>query len=99
AHADRSRIVDADDAKLFNFSKNGRRAFTILIDGRVRASWQIIRKKQEARIVLMPFHKESKQTLDEVAAEGEALLRVVEPDASEYVVEHARTDLKKNAQR
>jgi hypothetical protein len=93
SHADRTRIVDPEDAKLYNFSKNGRRAFTILIDGRVRASWQVARKKQEARIILMPFGKEPKRTLDELGAEGEALLRVIEPDSTEYVVEFAETDL------
>lgn len=93
SHADRERIVDGGDAKLFNFSKNGRRAFTILIDGRVRASWQIERKKDAAQIRLMPFHQESKATLDAVAAEGEALLRFMEPDAAKFDVEFARTDL------
>lgn len=93
SHTDRARIVDPDDAKLFNFSKNGRRAFTILIDGYVRASWQVERKKDAARIRLMPFHKEPKATLDAVAAEGEALLQFIEPDAATYEVEFARTDL------
>jgi hypothetical protein len=95
SHADRSRIGEAKDAKLLNWSKNGRRAFTLLIDGHVRGTWQITRKKQEARIILMPFDKQPKQTLDEVATEGEALLHVVEPDAAEYAVEFAKTDLKK----
>lgn len=93
SHADRARIVDPADAKLFNFSKNGRRAFTILIDGYVRASWQIERKKDAARIRLMPFHKESKATIDAVAVEGEALLRYMEPDAEEFAVEFSKTDL------
>lgn len=93
SHADRSRIVDPEDAKLYNFSKNGRRAFTVLIDGRVRASWQVVRKKQEARIIVMPFGKEPRRVLDELGEEGDALLRVLEPDAAEFVVEFADTDL------
>lgn len=93
SHADRERIIDASDAKLFNFSKNGRRAFAILIDGRVRGSWQIEAKKDSAKIRLMPFHDESKATLDAVATEGEALLRFMQPDAATYDLEFAKSDL------
>lgn len=93
SHADRARIVDAEDAKLFNFSKNGRRAFTVLIDGRVRASWQIVAKKSEARIIVMPFGKEPKAVLDELEREADGLVRMVEPGASSHTVEFAKTDL------
>jgi hypothetical protein len=94
SHADRERIVDAADAKLFNFSKNGRRAFTILIDGRVRASWQLTVKKKVATLTLMPFHKESNATLDELAAEGQHFVEYMEPSAESYAVEFAKTDLR-----
>lgn len=93
SHADRARIVDPDDAKLYNFSRNGRRSFTVLIDGRIRASWQFARKKQEARMVVLPFGREPRRILDKLGAEGEALLRVLEPDATEYVVDFAASDL------
>ncbi len=93
SHADRARIIDPADAKLFNLSKNGRRAFTVLIDGFVGASWRIERKKDDARIMLLPFHKESRSTLDAVAAEGEALLHFIEPDAKTYEVEVAKPEL------
>jgi hypothetical protein len=87
SHADRERIVDAEDAKRFNLAKNGRRELTVLIDGRVRASWRLTRTKQEARIVVSPFRKESKPTIDEVSAEAERLLRFLEADAAEFVVD------------
>ncbi|MBJ7353877.1 MAG: AlkZ family DNA glycosylase [Thermoleophilaceae bacterium] len=87
SHADRARIVDADDAKRFNLSRNGRRAFTVLIDGRVRASWRLERDKQSARVVVTPFHDEPRSTLDELAAEAERLLEFLEPDAGVHTVE------------
>ncbi len=93
SHADRARIIDSEDARIFNMSKNGRRAFAILIDGFVRASWQIERKKDAARIRLSPFHQESRATLDALAAEGEALLHFLEPDAATYEVELTKPDL------
>lgn len=89
SHADRERIVDPEDAKRFNLSKNGRRAYTVLIDGRVRASWVLEVEKKNACIVVTPFHKESKATLDEVADEAERLLRFLEPDAEVFAVEIA----------
>jgi hypothetical protein len=93
SHADRARIVAPEDARLFNVSKNGRRAFAILIDGQVRGSWQLTRNRDQARIRLMPFHKESASTLDAVAAEGEALLRFLEPDAPRHEVDLVKSGL------
>lgn len=89
SHADRSRITDAEDAKRFNVSKNGRRANTILIDGRIRASWRISRKADTARLAVTFFNPESKQARDEVALEAEALLKFMEPDAHEFAIEIA----------
>jgi hypothetical protein len=93
SHADRARIVDPQHAKLFNFSKNGRRAFTVLIDGFVRASWQINVKRKRATITVMPFEQESRQTVDELAAEAERLVQFVEPDADAHFVEFGKSDL------
>jgi hypothetical protein len=87
SHADRKRVVDADDAKRFNLSKNGRRALTVLIDGHVRGSWVLTRKKQEARVTVSLFYKESKTTLDELSAEAERLVKFLEADAAEFVIE------------
>ncbi|MGH2905506.1 MAG: winged helix DNA-binding domain-containing protein [Solirubrobacterales bacterium] len=95
SHADRSRIGDSADAKLLNWSKNGRRAFTLLIDGHVRATWQINVTKSEARLTIMPFRKEPKAALDELAAEGQRFIEYMEPDAASHVVEFAKTDLRK----
>jgi hypothetical protein len=87
SHADRERIVDPEDAKRFNLTKNGRRELTALIDGRVRASWRVERKRASARVIVSPFHRESKAKLDELAAEAEKLVQFLEADATEYTVE------------
>lgn len=94
SHADRARIIDPVDAKLYNFSKNGRRAYAILIDGYVRGSWQLTAKKGEARLTLMPFHEEPRAVLDELAAEGERFIEYMEPEANSYAIEFAKTDLR-----
>lgn len=93
SHSDRARIVETEHAKLFNFSKNGRRAFTVLIDGFVKATWQINVKKKHATITVMPFENESKKTLGELEGEAEKLVKFVEPDAVGHSVEFAKSDL------
>jgi hypothetical protein len=93
SHANRGRVVDAEDAKRFNVSKNGRRAFTVLIDGRVRAAWKIERHKTAARIIVMPFHKESKAVLAELSEEAERLLKFLETDATKFAVDVIASDL------
>jgi hypothetical protein len=90
SHSGRSRIIDKQHAKLVNFQKNGRRAFAVLVDGFIGASWQIERKKDVAAIRVMPFEKLSKALLDELAAEGERLVRFVEPDATTYKLEFSK---------
>lgn len=87
SHADRARIIDPEDARRFNLSKNGRRDFAVLIDGSVGASWRVERKKDAARIIVTPFRRETKQILDQVAGEAELLLRFLQPDAATHDVQ------------
>lgn len=89
SHADRARIIDAEDAKRFNLSKNGRRAHAVLIDGMINATWRIEAKRGEARLIVTPFRKLPKPTLDELSAEAEQLAKLVEPGADSYVIDVA----------
>ncbi len=80
AHDDRTRLMDdAHRAKIL--TKNLLVRATVLVDGRVAGMWKVERKAKVATFALTPFVKLTKQTLAEIEAEADALLRFVEPDA------------------
>jgi DNA glycosylase AlkZ-like len=65
-------------------------AATVLVDGFVVATWKIERKKTAATLVVVPFAPLSPKTRKEVLAEGEALVRFAEPDATSFEVRLGR---------
>ena len=73
SHADRTRIVDDDVRKRLQTS-NGVLPGTVLVDGRVAASWAIERDKRVATLVVTPFAPLSRAVPQAVVTEGEALL-------------------------
>jgi len=88
AHADRSRVI-ADDHRKRIFTANLRIWATFLVDGVVAGAWTVIRKKKSAVVKLDAFGKLTKKVRDEVAKEGEAVLRFAEEDAETFGVEFA----------
>jgi hypothetical protein len=72
-------------------SGNGRRLRAVLVDGFVRAGWNIVRLRDTATILVAIFEKLAKETVGELSAEAEALLRFMEPDASEFVIDVIRS--------
>jgi hypothetical protein len=85
SHADRRRVVDDAHRKRLA-TKNLRLPPTFLVDGRVLGTWSVERKRAAATLVLQPFAPLGKQVKDELAGEGEALARFVEPDAQAVAV-------------
>lgn len=80
-HADRARIV-ADHCR----KRVGIGTPTLLIDGFVRASWKIDRKREMATLAVQPFAPISKPELVAVEAEGLRLLQFAAADAGKYQV-------------
>ena len=80
-HDDRTRVLD-DAYRGLVVTKNLRVRATFLWDGFVRGTWEVDRKKDVAKLRLLPFEALPKRALKELAAEGEALLRFVEEDAA-----------------
>ncbi len=66
--------------------KNGDVAPTFLLDGFVAGTWSVERKTRSARLRLEPLRRLSRDERDELRAEGEALLRFVQPDAQRHEV-------------
>ena len=73
SHADRTRIVDDDVRKRLQ-TANGVLPGTVLVDGRVAASWAIERDKRVATLVVTPFAPLIRAARQAVVTEGEALL-------------------------
>lgn len=85
AHADRSRVV-ADDHRPLLVTKNLRVRATVLHDGVVRGTWETERRRGAATLRIAPFGPLTAAALRELTAEGEAVLRYLEPDATTYAV-------------
>ncbi len=81
AHDDRTRVLP-DEHRSVIVTKNLRVRATFLWDGFVRGTWTTERKKDRATLRLAPLEALTKRAVRELAAEGEALLRFLEPDAT-----------------
>lgn len=85
AHADRTRVI-ADEHRSSVATKNLRIRATFLCNGVVAGTWRIERKGKAARLQIEPFETLAKKAAKDLAAEGEALLRFVEADATAFAV-------------
>jgi len=84
-HADRSRVID-DEHRPKVVTKNLQVRATLLVNGRVAATWSIERTKSVATLVIEPFARIAASCRDEIEAEGTALARFIEPDATSVAV-------------
>ena len=63
---------------------------TFLVDGFVAGTWAIQRKRDAATLTVEPFEPLTKKAQDALDAEGEGLLRFVDPDAVTFDLRFAR---------
>lgn len=87
SHDDRARIIEPQHNHHFTQSANGRRLRAVLVDGFIRAGWSHGCDKGRASIQVRMFERFDAGTRDEIATEAQALLRFLEPDADDYVVD------------
>jgi hypothetical protein len=80
AHDDRSRVI-ADEHRPLVTTKNLRVRATFLVDGAVAGTWTIAVRRKVATLLLEPFAPVPRHAVKPLTAEGEALLRFVEPEA------------------
>jgi hypothetical protein len=85
AHADRSRVI-ADEHRALVVSKNLQIAAVFLVDGVAAGIWKVARNRKTAVLALQSFSSLTKKIQAALEAEGDALLRFVEPDAAERVI-------------
>lgn len=86
AHKDRTRVV-ADAYRKQVYLPGLRVAATILVDGVVQGVWKVAKAKRTATLNITPFDTWSKSVRDALTAEGERLIRFIEPDAKSHDVQ------------
>lgn len=87
AHDDRTRFVD--DALRRGISADGIGLGTVLVDGRVGATWSVRRDKARAILSIWPRVPTSDADREAMAGEGRRLLDFLAADATERVTEIA----------
>lgn len=63
---------------------------TFLVDGFAAGTWKVERAKSAAALVIQPFEALSKKVREELADEGDALVRFAESDAGAFEVRFAK---------
>lgn len=91
AHADRRRVI-ADAHRPSLTTKNLRVRAVFLWDGFAHGVWETEYKRKVATLRLRPFEPLPRAAIDELTAEGESLLRFLEPEAKETVVSFVEGD-------
>jgi len=81
-HADRSRVIDDAHRPLVS-TKNLQILPTVLVDGRVAATWSVKATKTAATLEVRQFAAVTKAQRDEAKEEGLALLHFLEPGVKE----------------
>jgi hypothetical protein len=89
SHADRTHVID-DAHRPRIVTKNLLVRATVLVDGRVGATWTSERRRNAARLVVEPFGPLPKKVRAEIEQEGDALLAFLEEDANTREVVFAR---------
>jgi Winged helix DNA-binding domain len=85
SHADRTRII-ADEHRSVVITKNGQVLPTFLVDGFVAGTWKVSRVRKTATLMVSPFAPLPSAATSELEAEGERLLRFLEPDADQLEI-------------
>jgi hypothetical protein len=81
----RDRILP-DAYRAAVIKKNGDFLPTVLVDGLVAGLWTVEAAKGEATLTITPFTKLTRGTQKELEAEGERLVRFIEPEATRHAV-------------
>jgi hypothetical protein len=81
SYTDRTRILSDEHRKRLFGVKNGVFPGTFLIDGFVRGSWRLTRRRRTATLAITPWARTAKKDLDDLTREGLRLLDGLAADA------------------
>ena len=85
SHADRDRVIP-DGRRPPLFAGNGAALGTVLVDGFLRGTWRISRRRGAASLDVEPYRRLSRRDAAAVSREGHRLLRFVAADAEAHEV-------------
>ena len=74
SHADRSRVISDEDRKRLFSGKNGVFPGTVLVDGFVSGTWELVGKGDRTSMQVRPYRRID--VVDDVIAEGNRLLQL-----------------------
>jgi hypothetical protein len=86
SHADRSRVIAREHWPRI-YSVNGVFPGTVLVDGFVRGTWRILRRRKRVTLRVDPFVRVRKEDQAALIKEGERLLAFAAPDAEARDIE------------
>lgn len=89
-HAERDRVL-ANEHRMTVLKINATGNKTVLVDGFVRAMWDVEVRKKIATLTIQPLEKITKANQKQIIAEAERILPFMEPDAKGYEIQF--TDL------
>jgi hypothetical protein len=92
SHADRRRVMTAENRALLFASKNDAPMPAVLVDGFVRGTWKLQRARRTASLVVRPFGPLSRKELAAVTEEAERLLAFTDPEVATREVSVAAPD-------
>jgi hypothetical protein len=84
SHHDRTRVV-TDGLRRQNLPRNGPVPRLVLLDGFTAATWTFAAARGTATLTVHPFAPLAEPDRDELAGEGEGLLRLLAPEASHEI--------------
>jgi hypothetical protein len=74
SHASRTRVISDEHRKRLFSGKNGVFPGTVLVDGFVAGTWELVGKGKSTSMRVHPYAKLKRRALDEIEAEGNRLL-------------------------
>ena len=82
SHADRTRVI-ADEHRRVVITNNGQVLPTFLVDGFVAGTWKVSRIPKITTLTVSPFAPLSSVVKSDLAAEGESLVRFLQPEVDQ----------------
>lgn len=76
SHANRTRVISDEHRKRLFSGKNGVFPGTVLVDGFIAGTWELVGKGESTSMRVQPYIRLYRKPLDEIAAEGNRLLEM-----------------------
>jgi hypothetical protein len=76
SHANRTRVICDEHRKRLFSGRNGVFPGTVLVDGFVAGTWELVGKGESTSMRVQPYIRLNRKPLDEIEAEGNRLLEM-----------------------